>query len=311
MNFSERDRRTLVAGAVIAVLIIMGTPLFRKWSDMGDRLDNRRAEVARLRESTDGYDALVRRRDVLVSRLGTLLEPEETPDDESDDEAAEAGKEAADAEKPPDASEEPQDASDESKDSEPETNAPDEPGKPPPDNQDAEQEEKATPETQQDAEDTEKPGESEDAAAPPAEKDDAGAKPGGTEEKPEQSGEAGESEKAGGSTGDKKDAEEQETPAAESVAGYVGRVAKESGVKLKRVTPRKTSGSRAAREHFKPATVQVSMEATAENLIKMLHTLEKGGRFARVEQMQLLRNASKGNTIDVSLDVMAYETGEG
>ena len=231
MNLSQRDRRTLIAGGVLAVLIILGTPLLRKWSDMGGALAAQRAEVARLRESTDGYEALVRHRGVLVSRLGSLLEP-----DAKDAKAAPA------TENPSDASEETPDAPEPPKDTEQEPGAPHEAEAPPPD----------IPET------------------PP-----------------------------------------KEEAAHESVAGYVGRAANESGIKIKRVTPKKAPGSGAARSYFKPVTVQVTMETTAENLIKMLHALEQGGRFTHVDQIQLTRNLSKGDTIEVSLDVMAYEAGEG
>lgn len=84
MNVSARDKQVLIIGAVAAAgIVILGyvvIPAIRGWNDSRASLSSQQSHVAELRERIDSQGALVKQRNALVARLGSLFEaPPEAP----------------------------------------------------------------------------------------------------------------------------------------------------------------------------------------------------------------------------------------
>jgi len=124
---------------------------------------------------------------------------------------------------------------------------------------------------------------------------------------------AGEQEEPGGDSGVEAAAPEEAAPEAGrpssgvSLAAHLERTAEKSGVKIERISPKRQSRGRRGTRHFNSVALQVRLESNVQNLIKLLHALEKGERFVRVEQIQLRRDLKKGDNMQVSLDIVGYE----
>ena len=98
-------------------------------------------------------------------------------------------------------------------------------------------------------------------------------------------------------------------PTGISVATHLERLAKKSGVKLNKVTPRKPSRRCKGDKHIGPVGLTIGFEANIQSLIKLLHALEKGERLVRVEQAEFRRDLKKPQNIQVTLYVVGYELG--
>ena len=98
-------------------------------------------------------------------------------------------------------------------------------------------------------------------------------------------------------------------PTGISVATHLERLAKKSGVKLNKVTPRKPSRRCKGDKHIGPVGLTIGFEANIQSLIKLLHALEKGERLVRVEQAEFRRDLKKPQNIQVTLHVVGYELG--
>ena len=97
-------------------------------------------------------------------------------------------------------------------------------------------------------------------------------------------------------------------PSGISLATHLERIAKKSGVKIKKVTQRKPSACWKGNRYFKAVGLQIGFEANIQSLIKLLHALEKGARLVRVEQAEFRRDLKKGQNIRVTLYVVGYES---
>ena len=93
-----------------------------------------------------------------------------------------------------------------------------------------------------------------------------------------------------------------------SLAAHLERIAKKSGIKINKVTPRKPSACWKGNRYFKAVGLQVGFQTKIQSLIKLLHALEKGERLVRVEQVGFSRDLKKGQNIRVSLQVVGYES---
>jgi len=91
------------------------------------------------------------------------------------------------------------------------------------------------------------------------------------------------------------------------LAGYIEQTAKKSGIKIERITPRRTLGGKAARKHFRSVTLQVKVEANPKSLLSMLSVLEGGEFLVRIDSLQLRRDIKKGDKIDATFEVVGYE----
>lgn len=117
----------------------------------------------------------------------------------------------------------------------------------------------------------------------------------------------GEGEDAPGSDAPEPAPADRRTAGGVGLAAHLERVAQQSGVKIKRISPKKRRAGQRARKSFTPVVLQLSIESDIEGLLKTLHAIEKGDRFVRIEQFQLRRDLKTGARIDASFDVMGYE----
>ncbi len=91
------------------------------------------------------------------------------------------------------------------------------------------------------------------------------------------------------------------------LAAHLERIAKTSGVNIKRISPRKRASAGKSNKHFGAVALKVNIESNIENLIKLLYAIEKGERLIRVESIQLRRDLKKGGNVATTLDVVGYE----
>ncbi len=97
---------------------------------------------------------------------------------------------------------------------------------------------------------------------------------------------------------------------ASSLATYVEKNAKTAGIKIKRITPQKNSTGRKKTKFFTPVTLQFSFECKIKNLITLLNDFENGEQFIRIDQMQISRDAKKGDMLTISMELSSYEAQE-
>ena len=219
MKLEGRDRKVVIAGVVLAACIVgvgyVILPMMRTWSDNQDRLTSRRNQIATLKDHAKSQESLAMRRNVLVTRLGSLFGVEET------------------------------------------SGGPNASGEPPPDLQSQESGQSPP-------------------QAPPAK-------------------------------GPSPPASEPQSRTSGSLAGYVEQTAQKAGIKIKRITPRRTSGGRKPGKYFRPVTLQVKIETNPLSLINMLAVLEGGEYLVRIDSLQIRRDIKKGDTIDATFEVVGYE----
>ncbi|MCP4644728.1 MAG: hypothetical protein GY851_30080 [bacterium] len=315
MKLAPRDRRVaMIGGIAAAAILVLGyviLPITRTWSEMGDRLGPKIDHMDQLRDRVAKQDSLRTRRDVLIRRMGYLEKPPPVEEEKKDDGG---GKPADGPPKPgkPEPTKAPESEDKGAPDAKPpKEGTPDEPGSPSP----------------------EKPGPGEEAPKPdgtpvgpkPPESEAEGAhgdKPDGPKP-PTSEAKGGPGDGAppkGGASPEKpgtppkpekgdapKKEEKPPEPAGVSVATHVQQAAGKAGVKITRITPRHRSVGGKKGKHFRPVAMQVSLEGNIKNVIALLHALEKGERFVRVEQFQLRRDIKKEDKVDATLDVLAYE----
>ena len=326
MNLTSRDRKAVVVGGIIAGLILViayaVAPLVRTWFQRGTELGPKLAYVDKLRERVHGQDSLLNRRDVLVRRLGSLLGPEASGVHEQPVVPTTGSAETAAA----DEREKPAESEVEAASTE-ETAVTASPGaaesavageQDKPGGSEAEVvpgEMAAGAETTGAAESSvtgeqEKPGESETEVAATASPGLAETSVAGEQETPgESEAETALTEEAAATAAaaQRGAAEVGRPSSGVSLAAHLERTAKKSGVKIKRISPKKQSRGRRGTRHFSSVALQIRIESDMQNLIKLLHALEKGERFVRIEQMQLRRDLKKGNNMEISLDIVGYE----
>ncbi len=97
-----------------------------------------------------------------------------------------------------------------------------------------------------------------------------------------------------------------EPPAPPALEAEVARIAKESKVQVKLVSARKSPRSTVALSHFQTAAVRVEAECQVEAMTKMLHALEKGERFVRIESLKLHQDLKKPGKLGVTMELAVY-----
>jgi len=139
------------------------------------------------------------------------------------------------------------------------------------------------------------------------------------EEEPEhQAGDdAAEPEESEDQTGEnaKPDGEEPPRPAeqaepkpeAPALEALLEKAVKEAGGRVKLISARKSPGRSMALQHFEMVALQVETDLSAQSLTKLLHALEKGPRFVRVDELKLHHDFKKPDALGITLSVVAYD----
>lgn len=96
------------------------------------------------------------------------------------------------------------------------------------------------------------------------------------------------------------------TPGDHRLAAYLETSAAQAGLKIKRISSKKFTGGPSKLRHFAGVSLQLSVGGEAESLLKFLHAVEKGGRFARVDQIEVHRGDSE-RMVDANLSVSGYQ----
>jgi hypothetical protein len=80
-----------------------------------------------------------------------------------------------------------------------------------------------------------------------------------------------------------------------------------AGAEMKLLTVKRVSRFGLRPEHFRMVGFQVETETKIESLVKLLHALEKGPRFMRVDRLRLRHEEGKPGRVSVSMEIVAYE----
>lgn len=95
-------------------------------------------------------------------------------------------------------------------------------------------------------------------------------------------------------------------PGDHRLAAYLETSAAQAGLKIKRISSKKYMGGPSKLRHFVGVSLQLSVGGEAESLLKFLHAVEKGGRFARVDQIEVHRSDAE-RMVDANLSVSGYQ----
>lgn len=90
--------------------------------------------------------------------------------------------------------------------------------------------------------------------------------------------------------------------------GELEKAVKSSGGKVKVISARPAPTHGPALRHFRAVILQVESEGDIGSLTRLLHALEKGGRFVRVNSLEVRHDLSKPQAVSVTMEVMAYES---
>ena len=133
---------------------------------------------------------------------------------------------------------------------------------------------------------------------------------GGASAKPPQAPGPSDPESSGrtGTTGQDASASKRPaSPPSVSVAAYVERMANAAGIRLNSIMPMTPSRAYKSGKSLVAVGLQVNMEAATPSFLKLLHSLEKGDRLIRIEQMDIRHDIKKGATVVATLQVVGYE----
>ncbi|MDX9974802.1 MAG: GspMb/PilO family protein [FCB group bacterium] len=292
MNLSERDKKVVVIGGIAALaILVIGygvIPLVKSWSGSSEALSSKAAYVNDLQERIDSQGALVKQRNALAKRMGSLFEAPGKPAPKKDGAKKDKGAQTPESPKSQTA------AAVTPETPKPETVAAVTPETPKPETAAAVTPETPKPEVR--AKDTAQSPESPKGEAPAVvavvspESPKGETKPGEKKEEAKKD-EKPKAEAAGGAT----------------LAGYVEQNAKKAEATVKSITPVKTSAGYRGARYYRSVMLQVKLQCKAKGLVTLLQALEQGERFVKVEQIQIRREPKKDD-MDVTLDVRAYES---
>jgi len=91
----------------------------------------------------------------------------------------------------------------------------------------------------------------------------------------------------------------------------VEKVFKECGAGLKLLSAKRLSRLGLRPEQYEMIGLQVETETKVESLIKLLHRIEKGQRFMRVDRLKLRHNPGKPLAVTATMELVAYERLDG
>ncbi|MFO7958391.1 MAG: GspMb/PilO family protein [Candidatus Brocadiia bacterium] len=118
--------------------------------------------------------------------------------------------------------------------------------------------------------------------------------------------------------GSEKESEESEQPeaSARKPKGYeleteVERMFKECGAGLKLLSAKRLSRLGLRPEHYEMVGLQVETETKIDSLIKVLHRIEKGPRFIRIDRLKLRHDPKKPLAVVATMELVAYQRVDG
>ncbi len=309
MNISDKDKRTLTIGGVLAAVIVfvgfIVMPLVNKYSDMQSELGPKQSLVDTLKDRVHGPDSVLVQRNTLARRLGVLAGVPAPTSNEKPTVPKQDKEPASEDSDTEDKGQQPLAASVSVEDkgqlplasstSAVASNAEASP---------SEDDKEPGPKDSDEAASSDEPSIHEDDEEPAAKDSDeaaSGAK----------SSELKQDDAVSGEKPDAAVAKEGAAPAKPvddvRLSVQLERIAGKSGMKIKRLVPKTRRSGSGKYKHFTREVLQVSVEGSTENFMKMLHAIEKGGRFMRIESVQIRRDIAKGSQLNVTLDVMGYD----
>ena len=100
-------------------------------------------------------------------------------------------------------------------------------------------------------------------------------------------------------------------PRLRSIEADLEKAAKESGVGIKVMSAMRVPLQTERLKHFKVAALRVEADSNIESLMKLLHKLEKGERFVRVDMLKIRQDLNKPGALSITLEILAYEPADG
>lgn len=104
MNLSERDKKVAVFGGIAALaILVIGygiIPLVKSWTGSSEALSSKAAYVSDLQARIESQGALVKQRNALAKRMGSLFEAPDKPEPKKDEAKKSKGAQTPESPKP-------------------------------------------------------------------------------------------------------------------------------------------------------------------------------------------------------------------
>ena len=98
--------------------------------------------------------------------------------------------------------------------------------------------------------------------------------------------------------------------AAPRMEARLEKILKERGARVRAVSPKGVPQSARQLKCFRPVAVKIDFTANADSLVKVLHEMEEGSLFIRVDKLKVHQDLSKPGELNVTMEVSGYELQE-
>jgi hypothetical protein len=105
--------------------------------------------------------------------------------------------------------------------------------------------------------------------------------------------------------------DEEAEPVRTPIETEIEKIAKGAGARIKLISVAGVPRVGARMRYFRIVSYQLDVETNTGGLFKMLHGLENGPRFMRLESLRLRHDLSKPDAVGATLQVVAYESTTG
>jgi len=80
----------------------------------------------------------------------------------------------------------------------------------------------------------------------------------------------------------------------------------QSGAKINLISAKQPPRPPEALKYFKMTALRVEAEGNTDSLVKMLHALEKGNRFIRIDTLKIHQDVKKPGALNLTMEIVAY-----
>ncbi len=91
-----------------------------------------------------------------------------------------------------------------------------------------------------------------------------------------------------------------------SIEVELEKIAGKSGVKLKLVSAKRTPRQAGGLKHFRMTALRIEADTDINCLMKMVHALEKGNRFIRIDALKIHQDLKKPGALNLTMEIVAY-----
>ena len=91
-----------------------------------------------------------------------------------------------------------------------------------------------------------------------------------------------------------------------SLEAELAKIVGKSGAKIKVVSAKQPPRATERLKFFRMTALRIEAEGNADSLVKMLHALEKGDRFIRIDALKIHQDLKKPGALNLTMEILAY-----